>query len=453
MSSHHHRKALADHCLRRFFLVVLLFQVIIHNDDNSIVSSWSPTCRPIRSIRRCAFVRNPSSSAQTTTTTIHEGKAIANTGLVLASTNSATGFGSYQNTNHSFMKKEKKKKKEKQPPASSIYSQPALYDLAFGYRDFSSEVEFLLSQHYSIIGKSRNNTNTNNHNHHQASPLSILEVAAGPARHALEAVFGGYHPDQTNRETMIQSSSLSVTCIDNSSEMIEYAQQLAKEMKNRSDHSSDQNDNAVSLDDQFQYLQADMRNFTIAKSSSSSSFDTAWILLGSLQHLTTNADVMACFQCIHDALANHGTLFVELPHPREWLGMIDCTRNSWIVPIETRDDESKNENTNKLNDSKNTAAEAGQLEIVWGDEDDPFDPMTQIRQFTVQFAMKTTRNDNEPFHLRQVVPMRMFTAPEMDLLGRSTGFRLVRFFGSLEDGVDVNDEDAAFRMVCAFQKV
>jgi hypothetical protein len=79
--------------------------------------------------------------------------------------------------------------------------------------------------------------------------------------------------------------------------------------------------------------------------------------------------------------------------------------------------------------------------------------MTQIRQFTVQFAMKTTRNDNEPFHLRQVVPMRMFTAPEMDLLGRSTGFRLVRFFGSLEDGVDVNDEDAAFRMVCAFQKV
>jgi hypothetical protein len=68
--------------------------------------------------------------------------------------------------------------------------------------------------------------------------------------------------------------------------------------------------------------------------------------------------------------------------------------------------------------------------------------------------MKTNQNNpDEPFRLRQVVPMRMFTALEMDLLGRSTGFRLVKYFGALEEGVDVNDEDAAFRMVCAFQKL
>ena len=56
-------------------------------------------------------------------------------------------------------------------PHASVYGAPALYDLAFGYRDFARECAFLRGVYERRWGR---------------PPQSFLELAAGPARHALQ---------------------------------------------------------------------------------------------------------------------------------------------------------------------------------------------------------------------------------------------------------------------------
>jgi hypothetical protein len=92
--------------------------------------------------------------------------------------------------------------------------------------------------------------------------------------------------------------------------------------------------------------------------------------------LTTNNDGIQCFKSVHDAVTPEGTLILELPHPRETFSMVECTRNGWQIPLE--DDEGN---------------ESRELEIIWGDVDDTFDPITQVRQFTI--AMMVTGPEAE----------------------------------------------------------
>lgn len=267
---------------------------------------------------------------------------------------------------------------------------PALYDLAFGYRDYEEEVEFLLDTHKRITGK---------------RPATILELAAGPARHCLAAL---------QQADDIESA----TAIDLSTDMIEYAREIASE------------ELPIDRQEDFSYKCADMRSF-----STDTPFDTAWLLLGSLQHLTSNEDVIKCFKSIHTSVQPDGTLILELPHPRETFSMVECTRNGWQVPLEDEDGQ-----------------ESGELKIVWGDDNDTFDPITQVRQFTVD--MKVTGPQATGMEsVRQVVPMRLFTAQEIQALALCAGWNVVEMFGALQEGVSVNDDDAAFRLVCVLRKV
>ena len=96
--------------------------------------------------------------------------------------------------------------------------------------------------------------------------------------------------------------------------------------------------------------------------NASETFDSAWILLGSLQHLQTNQDVISCFESACQALKQGGTLIVELPHPRETFSMVECTKNGWEVPLEDEN-----------------GMEYGELKVIWGDESDTFDAIRQVR--------------------------------------------------------------------------
>ena len=168
------------------------------------------------------------------------------------------------------------------------------------------------------------------------------------------------------------------------------------------------------------------------------SIDAAWILLGSMQHLTTNDDVISCFQSISKLLRKGGTLTLELPHPREIFSMVECTRNGWEVPLE---DES---------------GEYGELKIVWGDDDDVFDPIRQVRDFTISMHLETTdksmKDDADVQSVKEVVPMRLFTTQEIDALGRIAGFEVKCLHGALSEEVDINSDDEAFRLVCNMRK-
>jgi SAM-dependent methyltransferase len=280
------------------------------------------------------------------------------------------------------------------PPTTSrsIYSLPALYDLAFGYRNYEVEVDFLIAQHQLLnSGK---------------APANVLELAAGPARHCFEAL--------SSQQTK------SATAIDKSPEMVEYARNVAAEELDEETLKS------------FRYLEGDMRSFETPDVL----FDSAWILLGSLQHLTTNSEVISCFESIHKALVPGGTLILELPHPRETFSLMECTRNGWEVPIQ-------DENGDDL---------GGELKIVWGDNFDEFDPIKQVRQFSVAMEL-TGVPESDIQSVREVVPLRLFTCQEIDALGRIAGFEIASLHGALADGVDVNDDDEAFRLVCVLRKI
>ena len=204
-----------------------------------------------------------------------------------------------------------------------IYDAPTLYDAAFGFRDFEDEVDFLCAAHEK-------------HGNTGGAPSKILELAAGPARHAVEASKRG----------------VDATAIDLSEAMVKCGTQIAKEED-------------VALD----YRVGDVREAL--------PFDkvcSAWLLLGSVGHLLTNDDALRCFQRAKDALKTGGTLILELPHPRETFRIDGTTEDGWDVPFE-----------------------GGDLRVRWGAEDDVFDPLTQIRQASVAFETAgTSINDIVP---------------------------------------------------------
>lgn len=294
-----------------------------------------------------------------------------------------------------------------------IYSRPALYDLAFGYRNYEEEVKFLLSSHE----KYSTGENIN------GDAVNILELAAGPARHTITAL--------RNYSSKVSSC----TAVDLSSDMIEYSNEIADAELGDSGFGGTR--------DRFNYILSDMRTLSSSsKSLQPGSIDGAWILLGSMQHLLSNDDVISCFSSTSELLREGGTLTIELPHPRETFTMVECTRNGWQVPLEDEEGE-----------------EYGELKIIWGDEDDKFDPIRQVRDFTVAMDltvsedMKDQADEADMQSVKEVVPMRLFTFQEIEVMARIAGFDVETAYGALSDEVDINSEDEAFRLVCILRKV
>ena len=302
----------------------------------------------------------------------------------------------------------------------SIYSMPPLYDLAFGYRDYGEEVDFLLSSHR------RHASVTSDGADDSSGPLDVLELAAGPARHSLSAL-SDHSPSEVR----------SATALDLSPDMVEYGLDNADAELGTPGSGGRRDD--------FAYVAGDMRR--IADSTAGKEFDTAWLLLGSMQHLLTNDDVLSCLASVRSVLREGGTMVIELPHPRETFSMGECTRNGWTVPLVEGDGDGGGER------------EYGELRIVWGDDGDDFDPIAQVRRFTVGLELTVEEGADAPEGMegrkgvREVVPMRLFTMQEVDALARCAGFEVADRRGALEDGVPIDGEDEAFRMVCTLRKV
>lgn len=160
-------------------------------------------------------------------------------------------------------------------PHASIYGAPALYDLAFSYRDFGAESHFLRTLFKSQRGR---------------EALSFLELAAGPAHHTIDMLANGLH----------------ASGLDSSPHMAGYAGKKASER-------------GLSLP----YQVADMARF-----KSSQKFDLAACLLCSASYLLKDADVTSHFQCVRNALNDDGMYVLELTHPSELSGAPKSKR-SW----------------------------------------------------------------------------------------------------------------------------
>jgi SAM-dependent methyltransferase len=147
---------------------------------------------------------------------------------------------------------------------AAVYGAPALYDLAFGYRNYAGECDFLRRVHEMLRGQ---------------PPRSFLELAAGPARHALEMAAAG----------------LRTAALDLSPEMAAYAAAKAGER-------------GLTVP----YLVADMTSFTHPDT-----FDLVANMLCSATYLLTDEAFVAHLDRVDAVLADGGLYVMELVDPSD----------------------------------------------------------------------------------------------------------------------------------------
>ncbi|EFJ47378.1 hypothetical protein VOLCADRAFT_92195 [Volvox carteri f. nagariensis] len=151
---------------------------------------------------------------------------------------------------------------------TTIYSRPELYDVAFSYRDFKSEVKFLQD-----VQKA-----------HGAAPqlTSVLELGCGTARHLA---------------SLSKAGVSKVAGLDMSPEMLAFARGNVSKVGPKAQ--------AVEL------LEGDMASFDLPFKS----FDMVICLLGTFSHLLDTQQAISCFRKVGEHLRPGGLFVVELAHP------------------------------------------------------------------------------------------------------------------------------------------
>jgi ubiquinone/menaquinone biosynthesis C-methylase UbiE len=285
---------------------------------------------------------------------------------------------------------------------ATLYELPHLYDKVFGFRDYDDEVDFI-AHVYSEQNAS-------------AALKSVLDLGCGTGRHCMALAAKGY----------------SVTGVDSSKPMLEYAGRLCSS-------------NGVSG---IEFVEQDMTSFVLG----SRNFQVATILLGTLSHLHSNADVIRCFKRVGEHLTEGGILLLELAHPSQLFSLpMELGTEAWDVRMA---DEEKED-----------------IVVQYGLEEDIFDPVNQLLTRTVTLSHpekkkggkkggKEKKNGGGPslspvpeLPLKEVVVQRFFTCQEIRLLAEFSGFRVVKMYGDMEKNCIIGtDEDEEFRMVVVLKK-
>ncbi len=268
---------------------------------------------------------------------------------------------------------------------SGIYDDPELYQIACAYRDIPAEVDALLAwaaRHgpapdaapLSAVGSSSAPSSA-------GAPCSVLELAAGPADHALELARRG----------------LRSTALDISPAMCDWAAGRAGQA-------------GLPLD----VVQADMRDFKLAGGA----VDLVITMLNSACHLFTLDDMVAHLHAVAGALVPGGLYIIELAHPADYLSESARTSSEWTIE-----------------------QDGLTADVRWGGPPDVINPVTQITHEQVniiaRYADGTTRT------VTDVVPNRFWTATEVTAAIRlAGGFTVAATYGDFDDTTPVDAPDA-----------
>lgn len=255
-----------------------------------------------------------------------------------------------------------------------IYEAAALYDLAFSYRDYDREVGFLRRVFEDRRGR---------------PPARFLELAAGPARHALGMAAAG----------------VASTGLDLSPAMAGYARELAR-----------------SQNTALSYVTADMRSFELGDR-----FDLAACMLCSATYLLTDQDIVAHLRAVAACLSADGLYVLELPHPDDLDGP-GTTKDAWTVQTET-----------------------GTLDVTWRELDDQAAaPDPAIRTCLARLAF--TPKAGSAVVVEQRAPQRLLRRGELERLVAASGvFAVEAVWGALDPEVPLEDA-GAWRMVAVLRQ-
>ncbi|MFQ5453819.1 MAG: class I SAM-dependent methyltransferase [Candidatus Zixiibacteriota bacterium] len=255
----------------------------------------------------------------------------------------------------------------------SPYSYPELYELAFNFRDYQKAVDFIL-QAVKATGIS--------------SITSMVELGCGPAQYAREF-------SRRNIESF---------GVDNSQEMIKYAQKLIEDEKLSS-----------------KIIDADFCRFQLPKS-----VDLAICMMATFNHLLTNNDILTHLNCVADNLKSEGMYLIELPHPRDIFTVDKSCQNVWEV---------KNDDI--------------QLAIDWG-SDAVFDPMTEIDLMKITFT--ATMQDKTNIYTAQDKSRRIGLGLLRALIELSDRFRITGMYGDLDINQPFDNTKKSWRLILVLRK-
>jgi SAM-dependent methyltransferase len=262
---------------------------------------------------------------------------------------------------------------------SGIYDEPEIYELACAYRDVAVEVDAVqrwFRRHARLPGAG------------PADPGSVLELAAGPAEHAVEFARRG----------------ADVAALDLSPAMCARARDKAREK-------------GLGL----AVINADMRDFSIQRR-----FDLLITMLNSVCHLMTLDDLIAHLRAAAGHTAAGGLYIMELAHPADFFARVPRTSAEWDSDL------------GKLH-----------VHVRWGGADDVINPVTQVTREHVRI---TVRDETGSRTFTDVVPNRFWTATEITAATRlAGGFTVTACYGDFADGVAV-DAPSAWRMIMVLRR-
>ncbi|MFQ5607991.1 MAG: class I SAM-dependent methyltransferase, partial [Candidatus Zixiibacteriota bacterium] len=192
--------------------------------------------------------------------------------------------------------------------------------------------------------------------------------------------------------------------LDLSGEMVAYGSRLAR-------------DAGVEIE----YIQADMADFQL-----SAPVDLAFLPLDSISYLLDNETVYRHLDSVAEALTYNGVYVLEISHPRDMFGVRKATKTDWEM-----------ERGGK------------KVHLVWGTEDDSFDPVSQLTDVSVSVSVSEAGKTTEYISRAK---QRSFSCTEIQALVRASGrFELIRMYGAMDAEIDLS-HPKAWRMITALQK-
>ncbi len=257
-----------------------------------------------------------------------------------------------------------------------IYQKPRWYDIAFGFRNIKKECDFLTACAKKFSGRKLS---------------SVVELAAGPAAHAVE--FG--------------KRGLAIYALDKSAEMLAYARQKARQEGSR-----------------VHFLERDMRRFRLPEK-----VDLAVSMMDSLTYLLTDEDMLAHFKSVSANLKPGGIYVLELIHPRDFFTEKVSFGPVWRVKKDGTD-----------------------ITVNWGNfTDRELNPLTQVVRMK---ALLKVRENGRRYNLSAIAPERMLTLSELKLLVRLSGvFKIATLLGDLNFRQKLDNSRRSSQMVAVLKKI